>query len=103
MVVGRGAGGFLRATVMSAGLAIGPHALAIGPIRKLAKRFVPAPGEGPSKEEREGGSFTDEGASGVTAPYRLQVSKQPAGNSLRLYAPSLSAAAPVAKAVEQCR
>jgi hypothetical protein len=51
----------------------------------------------------EGGSFTDEGASGVTAPYRLQVSKQAAGNSLRLYAVSLSAAAPVAKAVEQCR
>jgi short subunit dehydrogenase-like uncharacterized protein len=57
MVVGRGAAGFVRATVMSAGLAIGPRALAVGPIRALAKRFVPSPGEGPSKEKREGGSF----------------------------------------------
>src|SRR6185295_2905654 len=57
MVVGRGATGFIRAAVMSTGLAIGPRALAIGPIRSLAKRFIPSPGEGPPKEEREGGSF----------------------------------------------
>lgn len=57
MVVGRGASGFVRAAVMSAGLAIGPRALAIGPVRALAKRFIPAPGEGPAKEQREGGSF----------------------------------------------
>ncbi|HEX4516456.1 MAG TPA: saccharopine dehydrogenase NADP-binding domain-containing protein [Polyangiaceae bacterium] len=57
MVVGRGASGFVRAAVTSAGLAIGPRALAIGPIRSLAKRLIPAPGEGPRKEDREGGSF----------------------------------------------
>jgi short subunit dehydrogenase-like uncharacterized protein len=57
MVVGRGASGFVRAAVLSTGLAIGPRALAIGPIRALAKRFIPSPGEGPPKEEREGGSF----------------------------------------------
>ena len=57
MVVGRGTAGFVRAAVMSTGMAIGPRALAIGPIRALAKRFIPAPGEGPAKEQREGGSF----------------------------------------------
>jgi len=57
MVVGRGVSGFVRATVMSTGMAIGPRALSIGPIRALAKRFIPAPGEGPPKEQREGGSF----------------------------------------------
>jgi len=57
MVVGRGASGFVRAAVLATGLSIGPRALAIGPIRKLAKRFVPSPGEGPPKAEREGGSF----------------------------------------------
>jgi len=57
MVVGRGVSGFVRATVMSTGMAIGPRALSIGPVRALAKRFIPAPGEGPPKEQREGGSF----------------------------------------------
>jgi hypothetical protein len=49
-----------------------------------------------------GGSFTDEGAIGVSAAYRLQVSREPSGNSLRLYAENASAA-PVVKAVDQCR
>jgi short subunit dehydrogenase-like uncharacterized protein len=57
MVVGRGVAGAVRAGVMSTGMAIGPRALSIGPIRALAKRFVPSPGEGPPKDKREGGSF----------------------------------------------
>ena len=32
-------------------------ALVIGPIRALAKRFLPAPGEGPDLEQREKGYF----------------------------------------------
>jgi len=49
-----------------------------------------------------GGSFTDEGAIGVSAPYHLQVSREASGNSLRLYAAN-RAATPIAKAVDQCR
>jgi hypothetical protein len=49
-----------------------------------------------------GGSFTDEGATGVSAAYRLQVAKEAAGNSLRLYA-SKGSAAPILKALDQCR
>ena len=50
-----------------------------------------------------GGSFTDEGASGVSAAYRLQVTKQNAGYGLRLYAAPGVATASVVKAVDQCR
>jgi len=35
----------------------GMAALAIGPTRKLAQRFLPAPGEGPSRKQREAGSY----------------------------------------------
>ncbi len=57
MVVGKGAFGFVRAETMSLGLALGSRALPYGPIRAVAKRFLPSPGEGPSKEQRESGSF----------------------------------------------
>ena len=49
-----------------------------------------------------GGSFTNEGATRVSAAYHLQVSREGAGNSLRLYADQGSAA-PIVKAVDQCR
>jgi short subunit dehydrogenase-like uncharacterized protein len=55
--VGGGARGFARAFAMSAAIGAG---LALGALpqgRKLASRFVPAPGEGPTKEQRERGSF----------------------------------------------
>jgi short subunit dehydrogenase-like uncharacterized protein len=32
-------------------------ALALGPTRKLAQRFLPAPGEGPSRKQREAGFY----------------------------------------------
>ena len=35
----------------------GMAALAIGPTRMLAKRFLPAPGEGPSRKQREAGFY----------------------------------------------
>lgn len=36
---------------------VGMAALAIGPTRKLAQRFLPAPGEGPSRKQREAGYY----------------------------------------------
>lgn len=54
--VGRGLGGMARAAATSAGMALS-GAVAFAPVRKLAQRFLPAPGEGPSREERETGSF----------------------------------------------
>jgi short subunit dehydrogenase-like uncharacterized protein len=35
----------------------GTAALAIPPVRSIAKRFLPSPGEGPNKETREKGYF----------------------------------------------
>ena len=32
-------------------------ALALGPTRKLAQRFLPEPGEGPTREQREAGYY----------------------------------------------
>jgi short subunit dehydrogenase-like uncharacterized protein len=36
---------------------IGMIALALGPTRKLAQRFLPKPGEGPTREQREAGHY----------------------------------------------
>ena len=57
VALGTGARGFARAQAMSTGLAASERALALGPARALAKRFLPSPGEGPSRERRESGSF----------------------------------------------
>ncbi|WPB77371.1 saccharopine dehydrogenase NADP-binding domain-containing protein [Archangium violaceum] len=54
--VGRGLAGLARAAAASAGMALS-GAVVFGPVRKLAERFLPAPGEGPSREERESGFF----------------------------------------------
>ncbi len=54
---GRGARGLLGASMMSAAFG-GFFALAaFGPTRALLAKAVPAPGEGPSKAERDAGSF----------------------------------------------
>lgn len=37
--------------------AVGLVALALGPSRKLAQRFLPKPGEGPTREQREAGYY----------------------------------------------
>lgn len=50
-----------------------------------------------------GGSFTNEGAEGVSAAYRLQIHEQGAGNELMLFADSGSRSGALVKAVNQCR
>ena len=46
-----------QARQLALGTGIGMAALAIGPTRKLAQRFLPAPGEGPSRKQREAGFY----------------------------------------------
>jgi short subunit dehydrogenase-like uncharacterized protein len=55
--LGSGPAGFARATGLSLGIGAFVAAAATGPGRRLVSRFLPAPGEGPSREERESGSF----------------------------------------------
>lgn len=57
VALGTGASGFARAEAMAVGLATAERTLAVGPLRELAKRFLPAPGEGPSEEKRTSGKF----------------------------------------------
>ena len=57
MLMGDGPAGWLKAAGLTAGLGAAMGAGAIGPLRSLLERFLPAPGEGPSKEEREAGFF----------------------------------------------
>ncbi|MCY1083254.1 saccharopine dehydrogenase family protein [Archangium lansingense] len=54
--VGAGFTGLARAAMTSAGMVMS-GAVAFAPVRMLAARLLPAPGEGPSREEREGGWF----------------------------------------------
>jgi short subunit dehydrogenase-like uncharacterized protein len=46
-----------RATVASIAGGIGLLTLALGPTRRLAQRFLPKPGEGPTREQREAGHY----------------------------------------------
>ncbi len=55
--VGRGAGAALAASALAIGLAAGRSALAFAPLRRVAAHFVPAPGEGPTEQAMDGGSF----------------------------------------------
>ena len=57
MRIGRGAGGALAATAVAVGMAAGRTALAFEPMRRIAQRFAPAPGEGPSERTMNEGSF----------------------------------------------
>jgi short subunit dehydrogenase-like uncharacterized protein len=53
-----GRAGLLKAAGMAAGVVGVLGAMAVPPVRRLvADRFLPAPGEGPSKERREASSF----------------------------------------------
>lgn len=69
MSTGKGAKGAIAATALSAGLTGGMGALAIGPLRRFATRYLPKPGEGPSEEMRRTGYFVSRfiasGARGV--------------------------------------
>ena len=55
--MGRGASGALTATALAVGMAAGRSAMALAPLRRIAARFLPAPGEGPSERAMDGGSF----------------------------------------------
>lgn len=55
--VGRGASAALAASALAIGMAAGRAALAFAPLRRVATHFVPAPGEGPSEQAMDGGSF----------------------------------------------
>lgn len=57
--MGRGPLGLARAVAMSAGIQATYAALGVDLLRRrVIPRFLPKPGEGPTKEERERGSFT---------------------------------------------
>lgn len=49
--------GFVPGAFVTMAMMVGFSALAMGPTRKLISRYIPAPGEGPSKESRENGRF----------------------------------------------
>jgi short subunit dehydrogenase-like uncharacterized protein len=46
-----------RARQLAVATGAGMAALALGPTRKLAQRFLPAPGEGPNRAQREAGFY----------------------------------------------
>ena len=59
MSFGPGAKGFLQATALTVGLAGFAGAVSVAPLRALLEaKVLPAPGQGPSKADREAGFFT---------------------------------------------
>jgi len=57
MRLGRGAGAAVRAAALSAGMGAIDAAMRVSPLRALLQRMGPAPGDGPSEEKMNGGSF----------------------------------------------
>jgi short subunit dehydrogenase-like uncharacterized protein len=57
MLTGPGVGGFAAAVAISAGTGGAMLMGSLGPLRRLSERFLPAPGEGPSRKAREAGYF----------------------------------------------
>lgn len=55
--LGRGASRAVAAAALSAGSVATQWAMALKPVRALAQRLAPAPGEGPSEASMDGGSF----------------------------------------------
>ena len=55
--MGRGAAGALAASGVAVGMAAGRTALGFAPLRRLAARLGPAPGEGPTEWAMDNGSF----------------------------------------------
>lgn len=56
-ISGTGPAGWAKAAAVTASTAGAMMVAAFGPLRRGAARFLPAPGEGPSREVREGGYF----------------------------------------------
>ena len=70
---GKGLGGWVKATMVSSGLAALVFFASFGFTRKLLERFIlPKPGEGPDKEERENGFYN-----------LAQIGKLPDGTTIR--------------------
>lgn len=57
VLTGTGPVGAVAAGALTAGMGIGMAAMAVGPVRRLASRFLPEAGEGPDREKREAGFF----------------------------------------------
>jgi len=57
MLTGEGAAGAVKAGSVAFGMGAGMGAMAIGPIRRLVSRRLPAPGEGPTPEQQERGHW----------------------------------------------
>lgn len=55
--LGRGAAAGLAASTLSVGSFASQYALRLSPIRKLAQRLAPQPGDGPSEARMDSGSF----------------------------------------------
>lgn len=56
-IMGDGASGWVRASALTGGLGGFVAAASFGPTRQLLERFVPEPGEGPTREQRDRGFF----------------------------------------------
>lgn len=74
MDAGAGFGGWMKATAISVGLGAFAGAASTPVLRPIVQSLLPKPGEGPSKEQRERGSFrynffadSDDGAAKVEA------------------------------------
>jgi short subunit dehydrogenase-like uncharacterized protein len=78
---GAGAVAALAAAGVSAGMGASQAALKLAPVRALARRLAPAPGEGPSEERMNNGGFRCElvgrGARGTVARARVAASGDP--------------------------
>ncbi|PWJ25821.1 short subunit dehydrogenase-like uncharacterized protein [Branchiibius hedensis] len=64
LTTGDGWQGRLRAEAIAKGMAAGMAALSVGKLAPLIDKVVPAPGEGPSEEDRTNGRFSVEARSG---------------------------------------
>jgi len=60
MLTGEGPGGYIKAAMVAGVSALMMITAAFSPTRSLLQKVAPAPGEGPSKEAREKGSFNIE-------------------------------------------
>ena len=55
MLTGTGAAGALKASGVAVGMNAGMTAMALGPVRRAVAPRLPAPGEGPSRQQQEAG------------------------------------------------
>ncbi len=55
MLTGPGVGGAMRAASVAFGMGIGMGAMSLTPLRRMAGRWLPAPGEGPSRKQQADG------------------------------------------------